>query len=45
MANFEFPFYDQPETEKAKVTTIVCHEPTPEELEEAFEELYFGGAK
>ena len=46
MANFDFPFYDTPEPERAKVTPIVGGEVTPEEEEQAFEDLFnelFGG--
>lgn len=44
MANFDFPFYDQPEQEKAKVTPIVFPEPTKDEWKDIMEEM-FGGKK
>ena len=46
MDKFDFPFYDTPEPERAKVTPIVGGEVTPEEEEQAFKDLFkelFGG--
>ena len=46
MGKFDFPYYEPPETDKAKVTPIIGGEVTPEEEAEAFEDLYneiFGG--
>lgn len=51
MANFELYFSDaeREQPEKAIVTPIVCGEYTPEEYEQAMQELYFdnffGGRK